>query len=203
MQMHVHILDLEANLRTFFPLKSEEDFKRLNQAARDLVVRDDGFINHAGMFAESALGSQNDFIEEIRDQHVRAVRNACLRLENELLKHHESGSDVAGYESADALVYDVRQAIKKCSGAPDKIVDRYVRHGLNVKTQKEVKWDSYVNIEAFLKNLFHHGYRNYLEYVPDSDITLVAIKQGKGKINQKMFEEKEQTKNFYQAKVKD
>ena len=203
MQMHVHILDLEANLPNFFPLKSEEELKRLNQAARDLVVRDDGFINHAAMFAESALGTQNDFIEEIRDQHVRAVRNACLRLENELLERHGSGSDIAGYESADALVYDVRRAIKICSGAPDKIVDRYVRHGLNVKTQKEVKWDSYVNIEAFLKKLFHHGYRHYLEYVPDCDVTLVAIKQGKGKINQKMFDEKEQNKNFYQAKLKD
>ena len=80
--MHIHILDLKENLRNFFPLKSEEDFKRLDQAAEDLLVRDDGFLNHAAMFAESALGTQNDFIEEIRDQHVRAVRNACLHLEN-------------------------------------------------------------------------------------------------------------------------
>ncbi len=198
--MHIHILDLKENLRNFFPLKSEEDFKRLDQAAEDLLVRDDGFLNHAAMFAESALGTQNDFIEEIRDQHVRAVRNACLHLENTLLEA-STGSGVVGYEDGDALIYDVRKIIKKCSGAPDKVVDRYVRNGLNVKTQKEVKWNAYVNIEVFLKNLFHHGYRNYLEYVTDCEIQLVAIKQGKGKVNQKMFDEKEQNKNFYQAQI--
>ena len=54
----------------FFPNKTDDDFARLDQAADALVVRGDGFINHAAMFAENALGTQNDFIEEIRDQHV-------------------------------------------------------------------------------------------------------------------------------------
>lgn len=198
--MHVHLLDLKANLRNFFPNKTESDFARLDQAADALVVRGDGFINHAAMFAENALGTQNDFIEEIRDQHIRAVRNACVKLESKLSEIIK-GSDVEGYRGGDALIYDVRKIVKECSGAPDKVVDRYVRAGLNAKSQDEVKWDSYVNVDSFLQNLFHHGYRNHQEYVSDCDVVLVAFKQGKGKIDQKMFDEKETRKNFYQGKI--
>ena len=45
-----------------------------------------------------------------------------------------------------------------------------------------------------MQNLFHHGYRNHQEYVSDCDVVLVAIKKGKGKIHQKMFDEKETKK---------
>ena len=156
-------------------------------------MRGDGFINHAAMFAENALGTQNDFIEEIRDQHVRAVRNACVKLESKL-SEIAKGTDVVGYGGGNALIYEVRNIVKECCGAPDKVVDRYVRAGLNVKSQDEVKWDSYVNIDTFMQNLFHHGYRNHQEYVSDCDVVLVAIKKGKGKIHQKMFDEKETKK---------
>ena len=198
-QMHVHVLDLKANLRIFFPNKTDDDFARLDQAADALVVRGDGFINHAAMFAENALGTQNDFIEEIRDQHVRAVRNACVKLESKL-SEIAKGTDVVGYEGGSALIYDVRNIVKECSGAPDKVVDRYVRAGLNAKSQDEVKWDSYVNVDSFMQNLFHHGYRNHQEYVSDCDVVLVAIKKGKGKIHQKMFDEKETKKKFLSRK---
>ena len=93
----------------------------------------------------------------------------------------------------------------KASAAPDKVVERYLRAGLNAKSQDEVKWDSYVNVDSFMQNLFHHGYRNHQEYVSDCDVVLVAIKKGKGKIHQKMFDEKkeEQTKkHFYQQQGK-
>ena len=194
--LHVHELDLKRNLRLFFPRKTETELKRLDGAVDKILSRDDGFINHSAMFAESALGTQNAFIEELRDQHLRAIRKSMIDLEKELCAIGNSRHGGA----QDALVRDIRNVLLRCSGSSDVKVDEHVRNGLGVKSQSDVHWDVHVPIKSFLQGLYLKGYRHELGYTDDFEVELAAIKVGKGKPTSTLLEETAQKKNYYQAK---
>eukprot|EP00505_MAST-04D_sp_SCG-Rhode-Island_P004355 Stramenopile-MAST_4_protein_4355 len=197
--MHVHYLDLKVNLRHFFPLKTKEQYERLDKALMGLVSREDGFLNHGGMFAESVLGSQNDFIEEIRDQHLRSMRDDFIALEAAVDKLGKARSDVS--PEAEALVGDIRKVVQRCSGADDATVDKYVRFGVGVTKQSEVRWDHYVSVNNFLKRLWRKGYKRANLYDENCNIELEALKKGQGKITSYLLEEKDTVKNYYQLKA--
>ena len=78
--------DAVASLQLFFPDKKGQYWDNIVSTLQENVVRrggaDQGLpIEYEKLFAVSNLGTQGDFLEEIRDQHLREVRKATIVLE--------------------------------------------------------------------------------------------------------------------------
>jgi hypothetical protein len=129
----VQLDDAVENLRAFFPDKKPKFFEKIADALAACVdVRIKGEqgggkrsspIEYEKLFATSNLGTQGDFIEEIRDQHLREVRESTLRLEVEIAKH------VGGHAK--------REAKKKREKEKKKKKEEEGKKGKNVSEKAE------------------------------------------------------------------
>ena len=81
--------DAVASLRFFFPEKAIPYWKAICEKLKENVIKRGGDgplsepIEYEKLFAVSNLGTQGDFLEEVRDQHLREVRQASITLEVE------------------------------------------------------------------------------------------------------------------------
>ena len=93
----VQLDDAVASLREFFPDKKPTFWAQIVEALSDAVdprIQGPGSksglfkaIEYEKLFSVSNLGTQGDFLEEGRDQHLREVRESAIRLEVEVAKH--------------------------------------------------------------------------------------------------------------------
>ena len=210
----VQLDDAVENLRAFFPDKKPEFFSKIADALAACVdVRIKGElsggrrgrpIEYEKLFATSNLGTQGDFIEEIRDQHLREVREAGLRLEVEVAKHvgghakrvakkklqksKEAGgragkttrappTEVDGGRRGEIMVLTLREIMSTIDpNAPPHVIDGYLAHGLGIK-EKDVRWDAHADPDLFLRRMKTRLYRPFRCWVPRVKIKLVHWKR--------------------------
>ena len=168
----IQLDDAVENLRRFFPEKNPEFFKKISDTLAGCVdMRIQGPhgggrrgrpIEYEKLFATSNLGTQGDFIEEVRDQHLREVRESSLRLEVEIAKHvgghtklarqaakrKKEKQDVStenhpqeaerGHQG-EIMVLTLRNIMSEIDpAAPPDVIDAYLAHGLGIDKKDSV-----------------------------------------------------------------
>ena len=113
--------DAVASLKHFFPDKKGKFMGAIVDTLHENVVKrgntcDGQPIEYEKLFAVSNLGTQGDFLEEVRDQHLREVRKANILLEVEVAKEVSgvvdggtSGTSVAGGHHGEIMVMKLRE----------------------------------------------------------------------------------------------
>lgn len=111
--------DAVASLKHFFPDKSGKYWDAIVDSLKGNIktsVKGDGMpIEYEKLFTVSNLGTQGDFLEEIRDQHLREVRKATILLEVEVAKivstsnTDNAATSVAGGHHGEIMVMKLRE----------------------------------------------------------------------------------------------
>ena len=113
--------DAVASLKHFFPDKKGKFMDAIVDTLHENVVKrgntcDGQLIEYEKLFAVSNLGTQCDYLEEVRDQHLREVRKATILLEVEIAKEVSgvvdggtSGTSVAGGHHGEIMVMKLRE----------------------------------------------------------------------------------------------
>ena len=199
----IQLDDAVENLRAFFPNKRPEFFDKIADALAGCVdtrilgsSKRSRPIEYDKLFATSNLGTQGDFIEEIRDQHLREVRETGLRLEVEVAKHvdghthktrEKKKADLKSLDHkrseskinrhGEIMVLALREIMKEIDpSAPPHVIDAYLAYGLGVD-EKDVRWDSHADPDLFLRRMRTRLYRPYRCWMPEAKVKLVHWKR--------------------------
>ena len=96
--------DLVKTLRNFFPVKSVDDFSAVEEALSKHFPGKE--VNYKKLFAEDFSGDQGEFIEVVRDQHLREIQYYIVSLEKKITHKDFKGSN-------ELMLMEIREAFQE------------------------------------------------------------------------------------------